>query len=310
MVEDLGSAGEELYPLRELQSRKDVVNPNNPDEPAKKDISKDEIFASFIENKIRLKNNLPLRTHYSPIAGGGVVRESSFTTNTYMEFLRTNLINFKLRYTQLSIQQVHQQTRIPMPERTRSRAKDITIARISIVIYISFCLSCVTGKYESRNRTFNILDQYVKSQHYRSDDDGRSLRIAEQKIANRFEKDFDSVKSIIVIKEYCSPYQLSGYVYSNDIQNGRFFYQTKRFAELNFEDPAYSVAPIFYKRIIELLQKDSLEYYKKINDADFPADDEFCWLYVIKGAVDKNRYSEKKIVFNNPLALRRRIISY
>ena len=162
-----------------------------------------------------------------------------------------------------------------------SRGKGITIAKISIVVYMSFCLSCVTSKYQDKKGDSGILEMYLKKQRYGADSDGQALRVAEQKIVNKLGKEFDSAKSIIIIKEFCKPYNFSGFVYSGDIKKGRFFYQTQKFTELNFDGPSSVVEPIFYNRIIDLLKKDSLGYYREINKSDFPADDEFCWLYVI-----------------------------
>lgn len=190
------------------------------------------------------------------------------------------------------------------------RSNVVATAKISIVVFMSFCLSCVTGKIQNKKGYLNILEQYFKNQHYGKGENGRAFREAEQKIVNKMEWEFDSAKSMIIIKELCRPYELSGYVYSDEVKKGNFFYQANQLAELKFYDPHSFVEPVLYNRIMDLLKKDSLDYYKKVNDADLPADDEFCWLVVTYAVQNKNIYTEKRFVFNNPLALRSKIIPF
>lgn len=96
------------------------------------------------------------------------------------------------------------------------------LGQIQLVVFMSFCLSCVTGKHQDKKGNPNVFEQYLKKQRYGKGDNGRSFREAERSIVNIVGRDFDSSKSVILIKELCRPYGVSGYVYSADIKRKLF----------------------------------------------------------------------------------------
>ena len=86
-----------------------VPDKDNPDKPKDKDVSKDEIFASFIENRLRAEDHLPLRTYYSPDGNGGVISESSLASSTAVQFVQHHQ-EIMYKFNTWSINHVHQTT--------------------------------------------------------------------------------------------------------------------------------------------------------------------------------------------------------
>lgn len=173
-----------------------------------------------------------------------------------------------------------------------------------IVLLMSFGVARSQGRPDK-----NILSEYFRREVFAKNGSGLFMMETERILADSLYQEFDNSSSLIVIKEYCDPYNLSGCVYSPAANQITYFSRIGNNNIVVLNKPSYEMATIFYQRIIGLVQADSLRYYKIKNDKLLNADDENCWLYVIKIDRSHGKYQEKKTTFYHPLGLRKSIIN-
>lgn len=166
------------------------------------------------------------------------------------------------------------------------------------------------GSKEQAGVQNGILEKYYNKQKYSNNDAGLFMKESEKIITAKLSPIFNNSSDIVIIKEFCDPYNLSGCITSLTSGQIEYFSREGKNKLINFGTTSYSIAPIFYERILKLVRNDSLQYNKEINDKQSDANDESCWLYIISLARIKGRYAEKKITILHPLAFRRSILGY
>ena len=178
--------------------------------------------------------------------------------------------------------------------------------QIGLVVLILLS-SCIGSKRQTRPPK-SLLDQYINQELYAKNGSGRFLEESERIIVDSLSPNFANSGDVILIKEYCDPDNLSGCIYSVPTTRISYFSRAGKNGLVDVRRPSYEPATQFYKRIIQLTLADSLPYYKTINNKQSNADDENCWLYVIRAGNTNGKYSEHTTTFDHPLAFRRSII--
>lgn len=179
-------------------------------------------------------------------------------------------------------------------------------AGIAIFFLLSFCIG-TKGQAGAGN---GILKEYYKRQVFAKNESGRFMRESERIIVDSLFPKFGNSTGLLIIKEYCDSYNLSGCIYSLATGQTSYFSRTGRNGLVVVDRASYNAAPGYYKKIMELARADSLRYYKTINDKQLDAEDESCWLYVTSINTEAGKYEKKEITFYHPLAFRRLIINY
>src|SRR6266481_1464010 len=111
--------------------------------------------------------------------------------------------------------------------------------RATIIVILLMC-SCI-GTQAQVSRQKSILQAYYDMQKYLNNDAGLFLKESEKIITDKLGVKFNDANEIIVIKEFCESYNLSGCVYFTENSQKNYFSRVSKNEPINFDKPSYSV---------------------------------------------------------------------
>ena len=186
-------------------------------------------------------------------------------------------------------------------------SKESQIKKYGIFIPIILLVSCFVSNKAFNDK--NILVYYYKTQKYANTPDGKFIKAYEEKLVDTFSSKFENSDSILFIEQLCHWRNIDGLIWDND-SNKIYFNSRGGDFRINAQTFSNNIEELFYRRVIELMEKDSLDFYSKKTYDEIDHGDEQCWLYITKIYRQKNRYMKNKYVFTKTLAFRRDITGY
>jgi len=176
-------------------------------------------------------------------------------------------------------------------------------------------LGCTSSRLRN-HKNDNILDFYYNSCYKNkkwTSRSGKFFQGTEKQFVDSMKHDFDSINQIVVIKQFCWPYSVYGYVFPFKSQKGITFSKVGEDRDLQIHGERNSedrLITMYYERIMDLLKSDSLEFYSVDNKKAKDPDDAYCTMSVIKVSKNGAKYEQKKYDFPNPISLRRKIFEH
>ena len=183
---------------------------------------------------------------------------------------------------------------------------------IAFSCLIGSCISARVGDHKNSNILSFYYDSFYKNKKWTSRS-GKFFQTTEKQFVDSLENKFDSTNQIVVIKQFCWPFSVHGYIFPYKDGKGINFSrvgengQLQIYEEHNNDD---ELLTMYYERIITLLASDSLEFYSIDNKKARDPDDAYCTMSVIKVNKDGSKYEQTRYDFPNPVSLRRKIFKY